>query len=105
DQNLKTHPHPIPRIGGVPIAIAYLGSFALLLLLSLRGGDLVRGNLGFVWKLFPAAALIFATGLLDDLIGLKPWQKLLGQLAAAFLTFDAGVRFTGIGSYQFPLLR
>jgi UDP-GlcNAc:undecaprenyl-phosphate GlcNAc-1-phosphate transferase len=103
DQNRKTHPHPIPRIGGVPIIIASLASFTILLLLSLQDGEIVRANLGVVRKLFPAATLIFATGLLDDLIGLKPWQKLLGQLAAAALAFSAGVRFSGIGSYHFPI--
>src|ERR1039458_335521 len=38
DHDRKIHPGPIPRIGGVPIAIAYLASFAILLLLSLQGG-------------------------------------------------------------------
>jgi UDP-GlcNAc:undecaprenyl-phosphate GlcNAc-1-phosphate transferase len=103
DHNRKTHPRPIPRIGGVPIVIAYLVSFAILLLLSLQGGNIVRGHLGLVWRLFPAAALVFATGLLDDLFGLKPWQKLLGQLGAAVLAFAAGVHFTGIAGYHFPI--
>ena len=103
DHNRKTHARPIPRIGGVPIAVAYLASFAILLLLSLKGGDIVRDHLGLVWRLFPAAALVFATGLLDDLFGLKPWQKLLGQSAAAVLAFAAGVDFSGIGGYQFPI--
>ena len=49
------------------------------------------------------AALVFATGLLDDIFGLKPWQKLLGQVAAAVLVFSAGVHFSGIGGYQFPI--
>ena len=102
DHNRKTHARPIPRIGGVPIVVAYLGSFALLLLFSLQGGDILRGHLGLIWRLFPAAALVFATGLLDDLIGLKPWQKLLGQLAAAVLVFAAGVHFTGIGVTTSP---
>src|ERR1035437_4995920 len=103
DHDRKIHPGPIPRIGGVPIAIAYLASFAILLLFSLKGGDIVRGHLALVWRLLPAAALVFATGLLDDIFGLKPWQKLLGQVAAAVLAFAAGVDFSGIGGYQFPI--
>jgi hypothetical protein len=39
--------------------------------------------LPLAWKMIPAAGLIFAVGLTDDLIGLKPWQKLLGQIGAA----------------------
>src|ERR1017187_6244485 len=103
DHDRKIHPGPIPRIGGVPIAIAYLASFAILLLFSLKGGDIVRGHLGLVWRLLPAAALVFATGLIDDILGLKPWQKLLGQVAAAVLVFAAGVHFSGVGGYQFPV--
>ncbi|RXM22327.1 hypothetical protein EO238_24395, partial [Citrobacter sp. AAK_AS5] len=35
------------------------------------------------WRVLPAIALIFLTGLADDLKGLRPWQKLAGQMAAA----------------------
>jgi UDP-GlcNAc:undecaprenyl-phosphate GlcNAc-1-phosphate transferase len=80
----KIHRSPVPRVGGIPIAIAYVGSFALLLVSPFRGGALVSENLPLVWKLLPAAGLIFATGLVDDLIGLASWQKLVGQLLAAF---------------------
>jgi UDP-GlcNAc:undecaprenyl-phosphate GlcNAc-1-phosphate transferase len=36
--------------------------------------------------------LIFLTGLLDDLIGLKPWQKILEQLTAAVMAYLGGVQ-------------
>jgi UDP-GlcNAc:undecaprenyl-phosphate GlcNAc-1-phosphate transferase len=52
-----------------------------------------------VWKLFPAAGLIFATGLVDDLIGLKSWQKLLGQVAAALCAYWGGVQVMGIAGH------
>jgi hypothetical protein len=58
DHNRKIHPGPIPRIGGVPIVVAYLASFALLLLFSIQGGDIVRGLLGQV----AAAVAAFAAG-------------------------------------------
>ncbi len=103
DHNRKIHANPIPRIGGVPLVIAYLGSFVILLLFSFEGGDLVRGHLELVKRLVPASALVFATGLLDDLVGLKPWQKLLGQLAAAFLVFNAGVHLVSIGGHHLPI--
>ena len=96
----KTHGTPVPRLGGVPIVVAYLFAYALLLLSPFNAGALVRANLSLVWKLFPAAILIFLTGLLDDLIGLRPWQKLLGQLAAAVTVAAAGVHLTGISGYH-----
>ena len=79
----KRHARPIPRVGGIAIAVAYLGSYALLLLSPLNAGSLLAQHLPMAWKLLPAAGLIFATGLIDDLAGLKPWQKLIGQLMAA----------------------
>jgi UDP-GlcNAc:undecaprenyl-phosphate GlcNAc-1-phosphate transferase len=50
-------------------------------------------------KVFPAAALIFAVGLLDDLVGLRPSQKLVGQLIAAGWAYWCGVRVIGAISY------
>ncbi len=79
DQLRKTHARAVPRVGGVPIAIAYVGSFGLLLLSPLNAGSILGQHLPLVWKLLPAAGLIFTTGLIDDLYGLKSWQKLLAR--------------------------
>ena len=62
---------------------------------------LLTEYLPLAWKMIPAAGLIFAVGLTDDLIGLKPWQKLLGQLGAAGLAYWAGVRVAGVAGF-FP---
>src|SRR6266436_3409750 len=99
DQLRKTHARPVPRMGGIPIAIAYAGSFLLLLLSPFNAGSILGQHLPLVWKLLPAAGLIFATGLVDDLIGLKPWQKLLGQVAAALCAYWGGVQVMGIAGH------
>ncbi len=49
---------------------------AVALLLPRPFGYLIERDFPDVWKLLIAAGLVFLTGLLDDLIGLKPWQKL-----------------------------
>jgi hypothetical protein len=41
--------------------------------------------------------LVFATGLLDDLLGLTPRQKLLAQSAAGAGAFWAGIRLSNLG--------
>ena len=102
DQRRKLHACPIPRVGGLPVAFAYLAAFGLLMLSPLKGGDVIDQSLPLVWKLIPAAVVVFATGLLDDLLGLKPWQKLLGQLAASALAYWAGVQIHALGGFQFP---
>ena len=97
DHPRKLHSRPIPRVGGIAIALAYTLAFGLLLVTKLKAGDIVWNAFPIIWKLFPAAVLIFATGLLDDLFRLKPWQKLAGQIAAATVAYFAGVQVMGVG--------
>lgn len=96
DQGRKLHHDAIPRVGGIAIVAAYLLTFGILLATTLKGGVLVAGALPLVWKLFPSACLIFGVGLMDDLLGLKPWEKFLGQGVAAALAYWAGVRIHSI---------
>lgn len=93
DRGRKIHAHPIPRVGGIPIFIAY----AIALYPFGPTPAALTEYLPLIQKLGPAATLIFATGLIDDLIGLRPWQKLLGQLGAAGLAYWAGVRVLYVG--------
>ena len=88
DKRRKIHAHPIPRVGGIPIFIAY----AIALYPFSHTPVALANYVPLIQKLAPAATVIFATGLIDDLIGLKPWQKLIGQLGAAGLAYWAGVR-------------
>lgn len=97
DNHRKLHNSPIPRIGGIPILLAYAGSFCVLLLPGIPLSADVLNALPLVLKLLPAVAVVFATGLLDDLIGLKPWQKLLGITIAAALACLCDIQIRGIG--------
>ena len=96
DAPRKIHTRPIPRVGGIPIAMAYVAACGLLLASPLHAGTILAQHLPVVWKLLPCSALIFLTGFIDDVAGLKPWQKLAGQAAAAFAAYAAGVRILGI---------
>src|SRR5579864_9568786 len=78
DQIRKFHTRSIPRIGGISIFIAYLVSLGILLLSPFQLGDMVRSHFDVVRNLFPAATIVFFIGLLDDLLGLKAWQKFTG---------------------------
>ena len=96
----KTHPFAIPRLGGVAIATAYVASFAIWLLTPLHAGYILEDNLPFILRLLPAAILILAVGLVDDLYSLRPWQKLIGQTAIATLAFSLGLRVTTLAGYE-----
>jgi UDP-GlcNAc:undecaprenyl-phosphate GlcNAc-1-phosphate transferase len=97
----KIHTEPIPRVGGVAIAVAYILSFGFVLIAPYRG---LPFNLDTVIPralvLMPAAGLVFAIGLVDDLLGLKPWQKLIGEIVAAVIAFRAGVHIDFVHQWQ-----
>src|ERR1017187_10157197 len=90
DNRRKTHLLAVPRTGGVAIIAAYLLAYLLLLYTPLPGGAIVHAGLPFIWRLLPATAAIFATGLLDDIYHLKPEWKLAGQIAPAALAYAGG---------------
>ena len=96
DNHRKLHKGPIPRIGGIAIVLAYVGSFSLLLSFHVEQSAAIQNALPLVAKLLPAVAVVFATGLLDDCIGLKPWQKLLGVSFAAALACLGDIQIHGI---------
>jgi UDP-GlcNAc:undecaprenyl-phosphate GlcNAc-1-phosphate transferase len=89
----KVHAYPLPRVGGVAIAIAYGVS-----LISFSGSNLPAAEAILASKLLPAAALVFLTGLLDDIFSLKPIVKVLGLTAAASVAYFSGIRMGGLAN-------
>jgi UDP-GlcNAc:undecaprenyl-phosphate/decaprenyl-phosphate GlcNAc-1-phosphate transferase len=101
DSPRKIHAQPIPRVGGVAIAIAYVLTFGLILVLPYRGLSFnIHTVVPRALSLLPAAGLVFFIGLVDDIRGLLPWQKLIGQVAAALLAFWGGVRIDFVQWHQ-----
>ena len=102
DGQRKLHRLAVPRVGGIPITLSYVAAYGVLLLSPWKAGDLVSQQLPLIAKLLPAAALIFITGLLDDVFGLKPWQKLLGQFAGAAVAVAGGLRIATLAGHDVP---
>lgn len=92
DADRKFHATPVPRVGGAPIVLAYTGALGLVFAFGAPHDTIYIRHHELLFWLLPAAAIIFLTGLLDDLIGLKPWQKLLGQLVGASIAVGMGTR-------------
>ena len=88
----RMHKEKIPRLGGVGI---FLG-LAAGIVASLISGELAAERY-LTWRyilFFCAAALVFATGLADDINPVKARYKLFVQLAAGFAACASGFRFT-----------
>ncbi len=92
DGGRKSHKTPVPRNGGLPIALSYGGALLVVLFLNPLKATLYIQHEHVFLGLVPATILIFATGLVDDLKGLKPSQKLIGQLAASVFAVWFGAR-------------
>lgn len=98
DEARKRHREPVPRLGGLPILLAVAA--ALTLFARLEGGDFAAA-VESVLPLVPAALLMFAVGVADDLWDLNAWLKLAGQFSAAAWLWFAGLRIDSIGGQVF----
>ncbi len=81
----RIHTHPIPRMGGMAIFLGFLVSVVLFAEISKPVQGILIGCI-----------LIVATGVLDDIISLRWWIKLLAQLIAAIVAVAHGVMIEGI---------
>lgn len=99
----RIHTDPVPRLGGVAVVLACVASYSLFLVSPLAAGQLVAAQLPFLVRLLPAVGLIFAVGLFDDLHGLSPLQKVMGQVGAATLAVWAGVYVQGFVGFPLPV--
>ncbi len=91
DLERKSHAVPVPRIGGIPVVLAHAAAIGALFFIGDGNHGALRQQISVVRAMLPAGAFVFFIGLLDDLIGLKPSQKLAGQIVAAALACWAGL--------------
>jgi UDP-GlcNAc:undecaprenyl-phosphate/decaprenyl-phosphate GlcNAc-1-phosphate transferase len=97
----KIHQTPIPRLGGVAIFVAFAITCSVVAVLFpgvLRHSGLPGLLLG--------ATGMFALGVVDDLMNLSPYVKLVVQALAITVAFWGGVQIVGLdlpGSYYLVL--
>ncbi len=94
----KIHNVKIPNLGGIGIY------GAVLLVSSVFPHYVPISQLGYI---FAASIILFGLGITDDLVGVKPDKKILGQLTATLIiTVLADLRITGfygfLGVYELP---
>jgi len=76
----RVHDHPIPRMGGLAIFLGFLLSVVLFANISRQVQGILLGSI-----------VIIIIGVIDDIIRLKAWIKLLGQIAAAGIAVAHGI--------------
>ena len=106
DDTVKTHAEPTAYLGGIGILAGLLAGL-LVGFFIMRGHQIqqvatvpvpTEAFSGWTpnWLMLAGialgAAIACLVGLLDDIIDLRPWQKLLGQVIAASVLIAIGVR-------------
>jgi UDP-GlcNAc:undecaprenyl-phosphate GlcNAc-1-phosphate transferase len=89
----RWHTRPTAMLGGVAIAAAVLLPLLLLLPRTRENGIVMA-----------ASAALFLVGLGDDLLRMKPYQKLIGQLLGAAAVVSFGLILPWTASYVVNLL-
>ncbi len=91
DRRLKPHGKPIPYLGGLAMCLGIVVPLAMAIHF-----DPAVGNPRALWGVLAGALLITATGLVDDLISLKPVVKIAAQILAALILAYSGVIFRAV---------
>jgi UDP-GlcNAc:undecaprenyl-phosphate GlcNAc-1-phosphate transferase len=101
-----------PQLGGLAILIGVLVAFAIWMPGTIQLPRAVHslktsGGTVHTWTVLAGAALIALVGAIDDARDLPPLLKLVGQIAAALIAVEGGVKVTDvtlpfIGPLQFP---
>lgn len=89
DATRRIHTRPVPRLGGVGVFIATTLGLLAAPLLGM-GEALSPERQRFFTSILLGGAILFATGLVDDLRGLRPATKLGAQCMAAVVVYLYG---------------
>ena len=97
----RIHAALMPRAGG--LALAFGTHFACLLAIC---AGLFPGpsEINLLWwgKFFLGSLIILAVGIIDDIVELRPLQKLSGQIVVAILMFLLNIKFGLLFGFELP---
>jgi len=89
----RWHKKPTAMMGGVAIYIATVGTLLLMLPQTPQ-----------TWVVLGSSSALFAVGLIDDFLHLKPYQKLIGQLLGASAVVYFGLVLPWTGSFVLNMI-
>jgi UDP-GlcNAc:undecaprenyl-phosphate GlcNAc-1-phosphate transferase len=76
----RWHKRPTAMMGGVAIFLATVAAYLIF-------GEQTRES----WVILGGSSFLFLVGLIDDLLHIKPYQKLIGQLIGASIVIGSGL--------------
>ena len=100
DAYVKTHKEPVAYLGGIGILVGLtVGILAGIAMIQ----DCEKFSVALSWLLgiLAGAAIACFVGLVDDLLDIRPWQKLLGQFIASGALILAGI-LPDLGFFTMP---
>jgi UDP-GlcNAc:undecaprenyl-phosphate GlcNAc-1-phosphate transferase len=93
----RMHQTPVPRIGGVAVYLGFAFSlFSLLGYLITKKQLANLSNIHDIVGLLFGATLILMVGLWDDVMGMRPRNKLVAQIVVAGISLLYGFRIEGV---------
>lgn len=99
DFGRKVHTGNVPRIGGVPIFVAYVTSYGVAYFLLRNGTRVIDVPISTVFWIITSAFLVFGVGLVDDIFDISPWLKLGIEALAGVIVIASGVRVTTLDGW------
>lgn len=91
DDLVKTHKKPVAYLGGVGILVGLIIGILVGMFL-LVGEEYFQKMFKWLIGILLGGATVCVAGVVDDIIDIKPWQKILGQLLAGAALIIVGIR-------------
>ncbi|MFC2061526.1 glycosyltransferase family 4 protein [Elusimicrobiota bacterium] len=96
----KIHRKEIPLWGGIAIFIGIFGTIFIMKTINPVFREILYGNSGHLRRLFEGifvgTLVIMALGIIDDVKGVVPTTKLLGQIIAAMIVMQYGIKIESL---------
>ena len=103
----KQHNSPVARTGGITIVIGFVIPILIGLFFQTINKYYFNYSNQFI-LIISGALLMFGLGLIDDIKGLSPWSRLIGQISIASILWAKGldlsvIDLSSIGIDQFVI--
>lgn len=92
----RIHTKATPRLGGLAVFIAFLGTVTAVWCLGNQVSNLLYENAFRLLVIMGGATIILGLGILDDMRGLRAKHKLLVEILVALALCSMGVRINAL---------